>query len=231
MTLNKSNLYLGMSNNDNNNYSDYYEESSTDEETTAPGSVSGTAATSLPPQSSSSAGPSSSSGARTSSSAPASSGSQAGTSGGGSFVAFLAPRTSGPFPQAPSTISQGVLESPGDQSFMGLFTHRDIDRLENWASLTSSLQGTPGFSVSGPPGPNALTSFLRANWGARWDQTLLSSLGEIVVFQLRAYISGYSQLTSFERGQWTRLYSLWTMGERAAQLRRLAEKGGFLEIE
>ena len=233
MTFDKHNVVFRMSN--NQNFSDYYEESSTDEESgNGPTTVSSSSSAAGPSSAAVSAVSSASSSAgrpstAVSSVSPASSAGQ--SSSGGSFVAVVAPRTDSIVPQAPATIARGELENPAEQSFMGLYTYRDVNRLENWASLTSSLRGTPGFSVSGPPGPNSLFSFMRANLGARWEQTLLSPLGEIIIFQLRAYINGFSQLTSFERGQWSRLYSLWTMGERAAQLRRLAERGGFLEIE
>ena len=235
MTLNKSYLYLGMS----NNFSDYYEESSTDEEqgggpstsasTTSAGSsstgvvsASGTSSSSVRP---SVAGQSSSAGARGGSSTTSSSGARAAPASSGSLVGTVAP-------QAVSvTMAQGSLEDSSLQHFLNLFTMKDIDRLENWANIASSLRGTPGFAVPVAPIPNPLISFLRANWGARWEGTLLSPIGEMVIFQLRAYIRGYAQLTGFERGQWMRLYSVWSMQERAAQLRKLAERGGFLEIE
>ena len=212
----------------NNNESDYYEESSTDEETVASAASSSAPSSSAPSSSapSSSVGPSSAAGPSLSLAGPSLL--AAGPSSSSAPVAAVAPR---PVLQASTVVAQGVLENPGEQSFLSLFNRRDVDRLENWASLSRSMRGSPGFALSGAPIPNAFVSFLRANLGARWEGTLLSPLGELVLCQLRAYIDGFCQLTSFERGQWVRLYQLWTREERASQLRRLAEKGGFLEIE
>ena len=238
----------------NNNCSAYYEESSTDDEanntpssSASAGSSSFTVTSSLSGSSSagpssvgpSSAGPSSAgpSSAGPSSAGPSSAGpSSAGPSSAGVNVgpsSSSGPRVGvvAPLPALGSdVVGQGEREDPGSQHFLNLFTRRDIDRLENWASLSRSLRGTPGFSVPRVPVPNALASFLRTNFGARWEVTLLSPLGELIVLQLRANINGYALLTCFERGQWMRMYSLWSVQERAAQLRRLAEKGGFLHI-
>ena len=202
-------MYLAMS---NNNISDYYEESSTDDEANNAPSSSASAGTSsftvtYSLSGSLSAGPSSAgpSSAGPSSAGPSSAGVNVGPSSSSEpRVGVVAPRPA----LGSSVVEQGEREDPGSQHFLNLFTRRDIDRLENWASLSRSLRGTPGFSVPRVPVPNALASFLRTNFGARWEVTLLSPLKELIVFQLRAYINGYALLTCFERGQWMRLYSL-----------------------
>ena len=74
--------------------------------------------------------------------------------------------------------------------------------------------------------PN-LKVFLRYVYGTQWEVKLIHESGEVLIEQLKAYLAGYNQLTSFNRRQWLRLFPAWTAQERRDQLGALAEAGGF----
>ena len=73
--------------------------------------------------------------------------------------------------------------------------------------------------------------FLRFTLGAQWEIKLVSETEEVLIEQLKAYLAGYNQLTSFNRRQWLRLFPAWNAQERREQLEVLANEGGFWVIQ
>ena len=69
--------------------------------------------------------------------------------------------------------------------------------------------------------------FLKYTQGAQWQYKLVHSSGQVLFVQLSAYLKGFEVITPFNRRQWVRLFSAWTLSERREQLELLANCGGF----
>ena len=67
--------------------------------------------------------------------------------------------------------------------------------------------------------------FLMQLFGRQWEARLLAEQGEVLLFRLRSHIRGNSQLTTYKRGQFRRLWPDWINAERVQQLQKLAEMG------
>ena len=68
-------------------------------------------------------------------------------------------------------------------------------------------------------------------YGPQWEERVLSPAGETVSAELRVALVGYRSQTAFQRAQFERLMSAWTVQEFRAQLKKLAESGGFWEVK
>ena len=136
----------------------------------------------------------------------------------------------------PSPASSGAPSPPASPpgspvgyatSIMSFYTHDDLVDLEQWSVDSRAARAAPTSRMEEPDiSPNLKTS-LRYTLGAQWEVKIILESGEVLIDQLRAYLAGYSQLTSFNRRQWLRLFPAWTAQERREQLEVLADAGGF----
>ena len=106
---------------------------------------------------------------------------------------------------------------------MGVYTHDDVIDFEQWTVDARAARANPADSQISPN----LKVFFRFTLGAQGEMKLVRESGEDLIEQLRAYLAGYKQLTSFNRLQWLRLVPAWTAQERREQLEVLADAGGF----
>ena len=122
-------------------------------------------------------------------------------------------------PQSPSpspTPSPNVPSPPqwyavGDAtSFMGFFTHDDIIDLEQWALDAWAARANATTRMEEPDVSPNLKTFLGYTLGTQCEVKLVRESGEVLTEQLRAYLAGYNQLTSFNRRQRLRLFPAWT---------------------
>ena len=151
-----------------------------------------------------------------------------------------------PSPQ-PSPVSSGgsspaaaggpppVVSPPGSPvgdatSFMGFYTQDDLTDLEQWTVDARAARADPASRIEEPDVSPNLKVFLRYVYGTQWEVKLIRESGEVLIEQLKAYLAGYNQLTSFNRRQWLRLFPAWTAQERREQLGVLADAGGFWVI-
>ena len=136
-------------------------------------------------------------------------------------------------PPSPQTPSPPVPSPPqgspvGDAtSFMGFYTHDDVVDLEQWTVDARAARANPAIRIEEPEVSPNLKVFLRFTLGAQWEVKLVRESGEVLMEQLRGFLAGYNQLTSFKRWQWLRLFPAWTAHKRREQLEVLADAGGF----
>ena len=148
------------------------------------------------------------------------------SSGGSSPVAAGGP---------PPVVSPPLASPPGSPggdatSFMGFYTHDDLTELGQWTVDSRAARADPSSSIEEPDVSPNLKVFLRYVYGTQWEVKLIRESGEVLIEQLKAYLAGYNQLTSFNRRQWLRLFPAWTAQERRDQLGVLADAGGFWVI-
>ena len=138
------------------------------------------------------------------------------------------PESPQPSPGSPSP----VFEVPeGDAStFMGFYSLDDLVDSEEWARRSRELRGTQDYVMVEPMISDNLRLFLKYTLGPQWQYKLIHPSGEVLLFQLRAYLKGFELLTPFNRRQWVRLFSAWTLSERRKQLELLANSGVFIEM-
>ena len=115
-------------------------------------------------------------------------------------------------------------------SFMGFYTYEDLVGLEEWTVDARAAPRDPAARIEEPEVSYNLKIFLKYVYGMQWEIKLLRESGEVLIEQMKAYLAGYNQLTSFNRRQWLRLFPAWTAQERRDQLEALADAGGFLVI-
>ena len=115
-------------------------------------------------------------------------------------------------------------------SFMNFYTYTDLDELKQWAVGARAARRDPAARIEEPEVSYNLKIFLKYVYGMQWEIKLLRESGDVLADQMRAYLAGYNQLTSFNRRQWLRLFPAWTAQERRDQLETLADAGGFLVI-
>ena len=144
-----------------------------------------------------------------------------GSSGGSSPVV-----AGGPPPPVPPPGSPGRDAT----SFMGFYTYDDLAELEQWSVDARAARADPATRIEEPEVSRNLKVFLRYVYGTQWEVKLVRESGEVLIEQMKAYLAGYNQLTSFNRRQWLRLFPAWTAQERRDQLGVLAEAGGFWVI-
>ena len=137
----------------------------------------------------------------------------------------------GPSPAPSAGPSRAALppRSPvgGVTSFMGFYTHDDLAELEQWTVDSRATQADPTSRIEEPNASPNLKIFLRYTSGTQWEVKLIRVSGEVLIEQVKAYLSGYNQLTSFNRRQWLRLFPAWTAQEKREHLEVLADAGCF----
>ena len=128
----------------------------------------------------------------------------------------------------PSPVASPPGSPVGDAtSFMGFYTHDDLTEFEQWTADSRAARANPTSRIEEPDISPNLKTFLRYVYGTQWEVKLIRESGEVLIEQLKAYLAGYNQLTSFNRRQWLRLFPAWTAQERRQQLGALADAGGF----
>ena len=136
------------------------------------------------------------------------------------------PESPQPSPRSPSPVF--VIPEGDTSTFMDFYSLDDLVDLEEWARRSRELRGTPDYVMVEPGISDNLRLFLRYTEGAQWQYKLIHPSGEVLLFQLRAYLKGFEILTPFNRRQWVRLFSAWTLSEHREQLELLANSGGFI---
>ena len=133
----------------------------------------------------------------------------------------------GPSPAAspPGSLVGGVT------SFMSFYTHDDLAELEQWTVDSRAARVDPTSPIEEPDVSPNLKTFLLYTLGTQWEVKLIREPGEVLIEQLKAFLAGYNQLTSFNRRQWFRLFPAWTAQEKREQLEVLADAGGFWVVE
>ena len=110
------------------------------------------------------------------------------------------PESPSPGPSSPA--SSAGLSPPASHlgdllSFMGFYISDDLAELVQWAVDARTARDQPDLRVEEPEISHILEVFLKFTLGPHWELKLLHQSGE-----LRAYLVGYNQLTSFNRRQW-----------------------------
>ena len=104
---------------------------------------------------------------------------------------------------------------PGDlPSFMGFYTADDLVELKQSAVDARAARHQPELRVEEPEVSRSLKVFLRSTLGPQWELCLLRQSGEVLLDQLKAYLAGYIQLTTFNRRHWLRVFPAWTAQEK-----------------
>ena len=125
-----------------------------------------------------------------------------------------------------------VWELPDDgTNFVNYFDRNDVLELRNWANETRARMSEECHVVGAPMVSQSFGAFLRYFHGEQWEIKFLKSAAEPLFDQLLAYISGYARLTSLNKNLLRRSFEGWSASEKAENLRKLAESGGFLELE
>ena len=156
------------------------------------------------------------------------------------------PSTVSPQPSPTSTVGASPQHSPlvggppvppppsspreDSSSFMNFYTYEDLSELEQWTVDARAARRDPAARIEEPEVTYRLKIFLKYVYGIQWEIKLLRESGEVLIEQMKAYLAGYNQLTSFNRRQWLRPFPAWTAQERRDQLEALADAGDFLVI-
>ena len=147
-----------------------------------------------------------------------------------------APEAGPPPPGPPAPIREQELvpgwELPDDgNNFLNFYRRTDVIELRNWAHETRNRVNEFGFVVEAPVFSKNFAAYLLEHHGPQWEAKFLQLAAEPLFERMLAYIAGYASLTSFNNHQLRSLYETWAEEERTTNLRKLAESGGFLEIE
>ena len=123
------------------------------------------------------------------------------------------------------------ISNPDNETFMDIYDWGEVRRLQDWVERTRWTRGYRSFMVGAAPISERFASLLLQLFGRQWEAKLQGPQGDLLLFKLRSYILGYSRLTTYQRSQFRRLWPAWTNSERVQQLKKLAEMGGYLELE
>ena len=123
-----------------------------------------------------------------------------------------------------------VVPDEGHDHFLGLYYSVDVEALDEWATVTSFMRGSIGYVVQEPEITDNFKQFLIIMYGSNWEKRILS-YQKTIIEQLYALITGNSKLTSRIKQAWLAQFDSWSPSQRRAQIKGLAESGGFLEVE
>ena len=132
-------------------------------------------------------------------------------------------------PQEEMTPSPVVPDEDHDH-FLGLYYRVDVEALDEWATTTRFMRGSIGYIVQEPEITNNFKQFLIIMYGSNWEKRVLE-YQVMIIEQLYALITGYSKLTSRIKRAWLDQFDSWSPSRLQAQIKGLAESGGFFEIE
>ena len=82
-----------------------------------------------------------------------------------------------------------------NDNFLGLYYGVDVEVLDEWATVPSFIRGSIGFIVQEPEITDDFKQFLKTMYGSKWEKRVLG-YQTIIIEQLYALITGYSQLTT-----------------------------------
>ena len=105
-----------------------------------------------------------------------------------------------------------------------------MEALDQWATVTTFMRGSIGYVVQEPEIADDFQQFPIKMYGSNWEKRVLS-YQKMIVKQLYALITGYIKLTSRIKRAWLAEFDSWIPCQLRAQIKGLAESGGFLEIE
>ena len=132
-------------------------------------------------------------------------------------------------PQEEMTPSPVVPDEDHDH-FLGLYYRVDVEALDERATVTSFMRGSIGYVVQEPEITENFKQFLIIIYGSNWEKRVLS-YQTMIIEQLYALITGYSKLTTRIKRAWLAQFASWSPNQLRAQIKGLAESGGFLEVE
>ena len=132
-------------------------------------------------------------------------------------------------PQEEMTPSPVVPDEDHDH-FLGLYYRVDVEALDERATVTSFMRGSIGYVVQEPAITDNFKQFSIIMYSSNWDKRVLS-YQTMIIEQLYALITGYSKLTSRIKRAWLAQFDSWSPSQIRAQIKGLAESGGFLEVE
>ena len=116
-------------------------------------------------------------------------------------------------------------------NFLFYYNRKDVLELKIWATKTRARMSKEGYLVEAPMVSQRSWAFLQYFHGQQWEIKFLKPAAEPIFDQLLSYIVGYARVTSINKILLWRSFEECSASERAANLRKLAESGGFLEIE
>ena len=126
-----------------------------------------------------------------------------------------------PSPVAPDEIND---------NFLGLYCPADVEAQNDWATVTHFMKGCIGFAFQEPEVTDDFMQFLIIMCSSNWEKRVLG-YQTLIIEQLYALITGYGKLTSSMKRAWLNQFDCWSPNKPRAQLKGLAESGGFLEIK
>ena len=132
-------------------------------------------------------------------------------------------------PQEEMTPSPVVPDEDHDH-FLGLYYRVDVEALDEWATATSFMRGSIGYVVQEPEITDNFKQFLIIIYGSNWEKRVLS-YQTMIIEHLYVLINGYSKLISRIKRAWLAQFDSWSPSQLRAQIKGLAESGGFLEVE
>ena len=132
-------------------------------------------------------------------------------------------------PQEEMTPSPVVPDECHDH-FLRLYYRVDVDALDEWATVTSFMRESIGYVVQEPEITDNFKQILIIMYSSNWEKRVLS-YQTMIIEQLYALITGYSNLTSRIKRAWLAQFDSWSPSQLRAQIKGLAESGGFLEVE
>ena len=92
------------------------------------------------------------------------------------------------------------------------------------------MRGSIGYVVQAPEITDNFEHFLINMHGSNWEKRV-RSYQAMIIKQLYALITGYSKLTSRIKRVWLDKFDSWSPSQFRAQIKGLAESGGFPEVE
>ena len=132
-------------------------------------------------------------------------------------------------PQEEMTPSPVVPDEDHDH-FLGLYYRIDVEALDEWSTVTSLMRGSIRYVVQEPEVTDNFKQFLIIMYGSNREKRVLT-YQTMIIEQLYARITGYSKLTSRIKRAWLAQFDSWSPSQLRAQIKGLAESGGFLEVE
>ena len=123
-----------------------------------------------------------------------------------------------------------VAPDENHDNFLRLYYRVDVEALDEWATVTSFMRGSIGYVVQEPKITDDFKQFLITMYGSNWEKRVLSNQ-TMIVEQLYALINGYSKFTSRIKRASLAQFDSQSSSQLRAQIKGLAESGGFLETE
>ena len=133
-----------------------------------------------------------------------------------------------PHPELP------LFHATAEDSFGGslyVFGEPAIFWLEDWRAFMRYHRGEDEAPVQESPVLTRFRSFLVRFYEETWEAMVLSESGEVLLFELRVILAVWFSLTMEQREEFALATDGWPQAVFRAQLRSLAEAGGFVCLE